>query len=58
MYQKHPVYPGAQLFKINDIVNDSLKFQMAILQIHCFFFFKNCENPLRCKGFSHFIGKN
>ena len=42
----------------------SLKFQMAILQIHiCFFFFfffffflKNkSENPLHCKGFSFFF---
>ena len=41
------------------LVNDLLKFQMAILQIHCYFFFLiKCENPLHCKGFSHFINKN
>ena len=40
------------------LVNDSLKFQMAILQIHCYFLLKKCENPLPCKGFSHFINKN
>ena len=40
------------------LVNDSLKFQMAILQIHCYFLCKKCENPLHCKGFSHFINKN
>ena len=28
------------------LVNDSLKFQMAILQIHCYFWLKKCENPL------------
>ena len=39
------------------LVNDSLKFQMAILQIHCYFLLKKCENPLQCKGFSHFINK-
>ena len=39
------------------LVNDSLKFQMAILQIHCYFLLKKCENPLQCKGFSHFMNK-
>ena len=39
------------------LVNDSLKFQMAILQIHCHFLLKKCENPLQCKGFSHFFNK-
>ena len=28
----------------NSLVNDSLNFQMAILQIHCYFFLKKCEN--------------
>ena len=32
-----------QLFNINE-VNDSLKFQMAILQIHCYFLLKKREN--------------
>ena len=27
------------------LVNDSLKFQMAILQIHCYFLLKTGENP-------------
>ena len=39
------------------LVNDSLKFQIAILQIQCYFLLKKCENPLHCKGFSHFINK-
>ena len=29
------------------LVNDSLKFQMAILQIHCYFLLKKCENPAK-----------
>ena len=37
------------------LVNDLLKFQMAILQIHCYFLLIECENPLQCKGLSHFI---
>ena len=30
------------------LINDLLKFQMAILQIHCYFLLKKCENPLLC----------
>ena len=48
------------------LVNDLLKFQMAILQIHfkisngnstntVIFFLKKCENPLQCKGFFTFF---
>ena len=33
------------------LVNVSLKFQTLILQIHCYFLLKKCENPLHCKGF-------
>ena len=48
------------------LVNVSLKFQtfviefviFLILQIHCHFLLKKCENPLHCKGFSHFFNKN
>ena len=45
--------PGSKLTM--SLVNDSLKFQMALLQIHFFFFFfffflKKYENPLQCKG--------
>ena len=40
------------------LVNVSLKFQTLILQIHCNFLLKKCENPLHCKGFSHFFNKN
>ena len=29
------------------LLNDSLKFQMAILQIHCYFLLTKCENPLQ-----------
>ena len=39
------------------LVNVSLKFQTLILQIHCYFLLKKCENPLYCKGFSHFFNK-
>ena len=39
------------------LVNVSLKFQKLILQIHCYFLLKKCENPLHCKGFSHFFNK-
>ena len=28
------------------LVNVSLKFQTLILQIHCYFLLKKCENPL------------
>ena len=28
------------------LVNDLLKLQMAILQIHCYFLLIKCENPL------------
>ena len=37
------------------LVNVSLKFQTLILQIHCYFLLKKCENPLHCKGFSHYF---
>ena len=30
--------PGASCSKLMSLVNASLKFQMAILQIHCYFF--------------------
>ena len=47
---------GASCSKLTmSLVKDSLKFQMAILQIHCYFLLKKCENPLHCKGFSHFF---
>ena len=46
---------GASCSKLKmSLVNDSLKFQMAILQIHCYFLLKKCENPLH----SHFATKN
>ena len=35
----------AHLFKIS-LVNDSLNFETRILQIHCYFLLKTCENPL------------
>ena len=42
------------------LVNVSLKFQMAILQIDCYFLLKKCENPLQCNAKdSHiFFNKN
>ena len=30
------------------LVNDSLKIQMAVSQIHCYFLLKKCKNPLQC----------
>ena len=63
---------GASCSKLTtSLVNVSLKFQTLILQIHCYFLLKKCENPLQCKyfllkkcenplhckGFSHFFNK-
>ena len=49
---------GASCSKLmTSLVNVSLKFQTLILQIHCYFLLKKCENPLHCKGFSHFFNK-
>ena len=42
---------------VQSLVNDSLRFQMAMLQIHCYFLLIKCENPLQCKGFSDFFNK-
>ena len=48
--------PGASYSKLTtSLVNVSLKFQTLILQIHCYFLLKKCENTLHCKGFSHFF---
>ena len=50
--------PGPSCSKLTmSLVNVSLKFQTLILQIHCHFLLKKCENPLHCKGFSHFFNK-
>ena len=50
--------PGASCSKLTTpLVNVSLKFQTLILQIQCYFLLKKCENPLHCKGFSHFFNK-
>ena len=39
--------PGPCCSKLTmSLVYNSLKFQMAILQIHCYFLLKKCENPL------------
>ena len=52
------VYLGPSCSKLTtSLVNVSLKFQTLILQIHCHFLLKKCENPLHCKGFSHFFIK-
>ena len=32
------------------LVNILLKFQTLILQIHCYFLLKKCENPLHCSA--------
>ena len=42
--------PGPSCSKLTrSLVNVSLKFQTLILQIHCYFLLKKCENPLHCK---------
>ena len=42
---------GASCSKLTMLFfNNSLKFQMAILQIHCYFLLKKCENPLKCNA--------
>ena len=52
------ISPGVSCSKLTmSLVNVSLKFQTLILQIHCYFLLKKCENPLHCKGFSHFFNK-
>ena len=57
-----PVYVfvmfGASCSKLTtSLVNDSFKFQMAILQMHCHFLLKKCENPLQ-RILSFFSTKN
>ena len=37
-------------FNCISLANDSLTFQMAILQIHCYILLKKCENPLHCNS--------
>ena len=45
-----------QLFKLSrSLVNDTLKFQITTLQIHCYFLLKKCENLLHCKGIFTFF---
>ena len=51
--QKAYVHQNSQTYKTGAscsklmmlLVNDLLKFQMAILEIHCYFCLKKCENP-------------
>ena len=44
---------GASCSKLTvSLVNNSFKFQMAILQIHCYFFIKKMENPLQFAKYS------
>ena len=41
-----PTSPGPSCSKLTtSLVNVSLKFQTLILQIHCYFLLKKCENP-------------
>ena len=43
------VTPGPSCSKLTtSLTNVSLKFQTLILQIHCYFLLKKCENPLHC----------
>ena len=40
--------PGPSCSKLTtSLFNVSLKFQTLILQIHCYFLLKKCENPMR-----------
>ena len=51
--------PGASCSKLMMLlVNNLLKFQMAILQIHCYFLLIKCENPLQYKYTVIFCRKN
>ena len=53
---EHKTRTGPSCSKLTmSLVNVSLKFRTLILQIHCYFLLKKCENP--CKGFSHFFNK-
>ena len=46
----NPNNTGASCSKLTtSLVNVSLKFETLILQIHCYFLLKKCENPLHCK---------
>ena len=57
-YVQTPQRSGPSCSKLTpSLVNVLLKFQTLILQIHCYFLLKKCENPLQCKGFSHFFNK-
>ena len=48
--------PGPSCSKLTtSLVNVSLKFQTLILQIHCYFLLKKCENPLQSKNNSVFV---
>ena len=43
-----PLLPGQSCSKLKTLlVNDSLKFQLAKLQIHCYFVLIKCENPAK-----------
>ena len=46
------MFSGPSCSKLTtSLVNISLKFQTLILQIHCYFLLKKCENPLHCSVF-------
>ena len=48
-----PLLPGPSCSKLTtSLVNNSLKFQTFIFQIHYYFLLIKCENPL------HFVNKN
>ena len=54
-----PKLPGPGCSKLmTSLLKVSFKFQTLILQIHCYFLLKKCENPLHCKGFSHFFNNS
>ena len=50
--------PGPGCSKLTtSLVNELLKFQTLISQIHQYFLLKKCEKLLHCKSFSHFFNE-
>ena len=57
--QKRSKRPGPSCSKLTmSLVSDSLKFQMAILQIHCYFLLKNVRILCIAKDSHIFSTKN
>ena len=58
-YQESPSHaPWPSCSKVTmSLVNDSLKFQNGQYYKYTYFLLIKCDNPLQCRGFSHFINK-